>query len=29
VPTVTNRDYYFITRDEYSALKPPVNVELA
>ena len=28
VLTVTNRDYYFITRDEYSALKPPAKVEL-
>ncbi len=29
VLTVTNRDYYFITRDEYSALKPPAHVELS
>ena len=28
VLTVTNRDYYFITRDEYSALQPPAKVEL-
>jgi len=29
VLTVTNRDYYFITRDEYAALKPAPNVELS
>jgi mannose-1-phosphate guanylyltransferase len=27
VLAVAKRDYYFITRDQYAALKPPANME--